>query len=81
VFRSTGRPRISDSSLCSEKNLSPGTWLEFDEHVTVAIRPEIFAKNRSEERELANVVAAAEVGNSFSIDCDPASVHRSTLFA
>jgi hypothetical protein len=40
--------------------------LEFDEHVYVAIRPEVSAEDGAEDCELANVMAPAKVGNLVS---------------
>jgi hypothetical protein len=40
--------------------------LELNEHVDVAIRPEVSAEDRAEERELANVMTPAEIGNLLS---------------
>jgi hypothetical protein len=54
------------------------TRLEFDQHVDVTVRPEVVAQHRAEERQLADAVAAAELGEAAAIDgelhrhsCDP----------
>jgi hypothetical protein len=55
--------------------------LELDQHVNVAIWPEVVAKHRPKERELADMVALAEACKPFSVNCDAASLHPSALFS
>src|SRR5690349_960459 len=44
---------------------------ELDEHVDIAVRPEIVAQDRSEERELPDAVTAAESSDFLAVDRDP----------
>src|SRR5713101_5038440 len=54
--------------------------LELDQHVNVAIRPKVVAKNRAEERKPANMIALAEPSEPFPIDCDAAPLHVQPSF-
>lgn len=42
--------------------------LELDEEIDVAVRAEIIARDRAEQRQLADVIATAEIGNCLVID-------------
>ena len=42
----------------------------FDEHVHIALWPEVIAKNRTEDGEAPDMMAPAEVGNALGIECD-----------
>jgi hypothetical protein len=45
--------------------------LKLDQHINVAIRPEIVAQHRAEKGQLSNMMPAAEVGKLRAIDRDP----------
>jgi len=55
--------------------------LELDQHFNVAVWPEVVAKHRPKERELADMVALAEACKPFSVNCDAASLYPSALFS
>lgn len=60
-------------------------WREYNEHIDIAVRPEVLAQNRPEERELRDLPAAAELRDPFALERYPrahgsSSSHRRTAF-
>lgn len=53
----------------------PLVGLELDEHVDVAIRPEVATKHRTEQREPADMVLSAEVGDALPGNVDACVAH------
>jgi hypothetical protein len=66
------RSRRAPSSSWRSTKAKPGTWprLELNEDVDVALRTEVVAKHRAEERQLADVVPLAELGDASTVDSD-----------
>lgn len=50
--------------------------LEFDQHIDVALRPEIIAQDRAEESQLADVILAAELRQFLTGDVDLDLIHE-----
>jgi hypothetical protein len=79
VFAQVLRGAKVDSSTSQDRrelSLEPGKseeahgrpQLELNQHIYVALRPEIRTQYRTEERKLANSVPCAEFGYSFTAD-------------
>jgi hypothetical protein len=64
---------------CEEPQARYVPTLKLDQYINVAIRSEVVAKDRPEQRKPANLVASAERRKLFPID-DVAPFHRSALF-
>jgi hypothetical protein len=56
------------------------TRLKLDQYVDIAIRSEVVAKNRSEQRKPANMVASAKLREPVAIAYNVAPLHCSALF-
>ena len=83
MFMSTLRPpRSADNSIYHPRQPNQPwrvLWLKLHQHVQVAVRAKILAQCRAKHRQLADVMATAEVGDLLlrKLDPDVVLLHRS----